>query len=136
LRIKKEGPRLDDLTLKHTVQAPYEPEGPVVDQEYKWIPDDVITAGGAYLLSEPRWADLPQMSIMELFHVRRTCCAHALTLPYPQWRPAMRSRQLHGQARERASLRPVQRVRSPPGLRERNWTSPYYNSRAELFGQV
>jgi len=78
----------------------------VVDQEYKWIPDDVITAGGAYLLSEPRWVDLPQMSIMELFHVRRTSSPHA---SHSQWRPAMHCWQLFGQvrdqARERVSLK-------------------------------
>ncbi|KAK9845482.1 hypothetical protein WJX81_007602 [Elliptochloris bilobata] len=80
-RLKTQGPRIDDLTLDF--KPPWLKEGESTG--YKWIPDDVIIAGGAYELQEPQWLELEQMSFMEFFQ----------------------------------------------GLRERNWTTKWYQPKAE-----
>lgn len=70
-RLKTEGPRINDLTVSHTVRRREAGEkGKEFEETYKWIPDNVIVSGGAYEVEEPKWLDLPQMSYFEFYQAR------------------------------------------------------------------
>ena len=67
-----QGPRIEDVTLKHYPPVVGELElGPDLELEaYEWVPDDVVVASGAYEIVEPKWLELPRMSFMEFYQVR------------------------------------------------------------------
>lgn len=71
-RLKTEGPRINDLTVSHTIRRNLGEKGKEFEETYKWIPDNVIVSGGAYEVEEPQWLDLPQMSYFEFYQARRS----------------------------------------------------------------
>lgn len=68
-RIKTEGPTLKDITKSYKFDVK-DKEGRQFQQEYTWVPKDVVTAAGHYVIKEPEWDKLPEMSYMELYQVR------------------------------------------------------------------
>ena len=71
-RIKTEGPRIEDVTLLERARIDGNLQlrpGEELDS-YTWVPDDVVTAGGAFEIVEPKWLELPQMSFMEFYQAR------------------------------------------------------------------
>jgi len=67
-RIKTQGPGLEDVTQTRTVQL-NRPDGTVREVEYKWVPKEVVTSSGVYVIKEPDWQHLPEMQYMEFYNV-------------------------------------------------------------------
>ena len=67
-RIKTEGPRLEDITETRMARLKKE-DGTFREYPYKWVPKEVVTSSGHYVIKEPDWQNLPQMSYMDFYQV-------------------------------------------------------------------
>jgi hypothetical protein len=45
---------------------------------YQWVPKEVITATGKFVIQEPDWLKLPQMPYMEFYQVSILACFYPL----------------------------------------------------------